>query len=78
MHDGALIRIRTGDLVLTKNALCLLSYEGGLAVGRQVSAVSVPSLGRSPKRGTPWLMAESRWLKAWWWWTEKDSNLRSA
>src|SRR5687768_18534683 len=25
---GALIRIRTGDLVLTKNALCQLSYEG--------------------------------------------------
>ena len=25
---GALIRIRTGDLVLTKNALCRLSYEG--------------------------------------------------
>src|SRR5579871_6652133 len=26
---GALIQIRTGDLVLTKNALCRLSYEGG-------------------------------------------------
>ena len=25
---GALIQIRTGDLVLTKNALCRLSYEG--------------------------------------------------
>ncbi len=28
MLPGALIQIRTGDLVLTKNALCQLSYEG--------------------------------------------------
>jgi hypothetical protein len=26
---GALVRIRTGDLVLTKDALYQLSYEGG-------------------------------------------------
>src|SRR5579883_1574661 len=34
---GALIQIRTGDLVLTKNALCRLSYEGELVTTSRVS-----------------------------------------
>ena len=29
-ESGALDRIRTGDLILTKDALYQLSYEGGL------------------------------------------------
>ena len=31
---GAAIQIRTGDLVLTKDALCLLSYSSGWRPGR--------------------------------------------
>ncbi len=29
---GAFCRNRTGDLILTMDALCLLSYEGGYAI----------------------------------------------
>src|SRR5207244_9953412 len=33
IRNGAHDRIRTGDLVLTKNALCQLSYVGASGVG---------------------------------------------
>ena len=56
---GALIRIRTGDLVLTKNALCQLSYEGVGAMSRRRWAGGEYSLNADrPEAGG--LMAASR------------------
>jgi Uma2 family endonuclease len=44
---GALIQIRTGDLVLTKNALCQLSYEGAVGPARpELPASRCLRLGR--------------------------------
>lgn len=48
---GALIQIRTGDLVLTKNALCRLSYEGSLRVSASGVIVLCKTSGRfAPER----------------------------
>ena len=48
LHNGALNQNRTGDLILTMDALCRLSYEGiynsrGAGDGNRTHAVSLGS-----------------------------------
>src|SRR5258707_13296631 len=47
--DGADVQNRTGDLVLTKDALCQLSYIGlrPEGFGRQVGLAAIPASSRS-------------------------------
>src|SRR5436309_9011509 len=58
IRDGAHDRIRTGDLVLTKNALYQLSYVGVAGVGGQGSGARSDARttflsGPGPRRPTP-------------------------
>src|SRR4051812_4425039 len=48
-EGGADVQDRTGDLVLTKDALCQLSYIGlrPAGFGRQVGLITIPSVRRS-------------------------------
>jgi hypothetical protein len=40
---GALVGIRTRDLILTKNVLCLLSYKGTLVAVAEATALRIIS-----------------------------------
>ena len=48
---GAHTRIRTGDLILTKDALCQLSYVGPLIRTQSSAKHGLPAVARGPDKG---------------------------